>query len=126
MKKVLCLAGLLAVVFVALGGIPFPVAEAAQTCSTTCSSGRTLTCTTASGTCTSVAGSVSCCGTTHYCSTIDAAAAARTACVNECWDDYDACADDCTVRHPCLSDCGDARFYCMSQCPPFAPTSFSC
>lgn len=126
MKKILSLAGLLAVVFVALGGIPFPVAEAAQTCYTNCSSGKTLTCTTATGTCTSVPGSVTCCGTTYYCAPIDAAVAARNACLDNCWTNYEACVDNCTVRHPCLSNCAAARSSCMSQCPPLPQTSFSC
>lgn len=126
MKRFLCLAGLMLALTAALGIDPVRLAEAAQTCSTTCSSGKTLQCTTAAGTCTSSSGTVTCCGQTYSCSTIDAASAARSACTSACWDDYEACADSCTVRYPCLSDCSAGRSYCLSQCPPAPQTSFSC
>jgi len=126
MKKALCVAGLLMALTVALGIDPVRIAEAAQTCSTTCSSGRTLQCTTANGTCTSSAGTVTCCGQTYSCAPIDAAVAARNACLNDCLDDYEACVDSCTVRHPCVTNCATARTSCQSRCPAVPPTSFSC
>jgi hypothetical protein len=126
MKKALWLAGLLVALAVALGIEPVRVAEAAQTCSTACSSGRTLQCTTANGTCTSSAGTVTCCGQTYSCAPIDAAVAARNACLNDCNDDYEACVDDCTVRDPCLTNCSSARTFCRSRCPVVPQTSFSC
>ena len=126
MKKAICLAGLLMALAVALGLDPVRIAEAAQTCSTTCSSGRTLQCTTANGTCTSSAGTVTCCGQTYSCAPIDAAVAARNACLNQCNAQYEACVDSCTVRDPCLTNCSNARTACRSQCPPAPQTSFSC
>lgn len=126
MKKALYLAVVLMALTVVLDVEPIRLAEAAQTCSTLCSSGKTLQCTTASGTCTSSSGTVTCCGQTYSCSTIDAAVAARNACLNECNTEYSACVDDCTVRDPCVTDCANARTVCRSQCPPAPQTSFSC
>jgi hypothetical protein len=126
MKKALSLAVALMALTVVLSIDPVRIAEAAQTCSTSCSSGRTLQCTTASGTCTSSSGAVTCCGQTYLCSTIDAAAAVRSACLSQCNAEYNACVDGCTVRDPCLFDCADARAVCRSQCPAAPQTSFSC
>lgn len=125
MRKALTLAGLLIALVVTLGVDPVRLAEAAQTCSTTCSSGRTLQCTTASGTCTSTSGAVTCCGQTHSCATVDAAVAARNACVDACWAGYEDCVDGCTVRHPCVTNCASARTACVSRCPT-VQSSFSC
>jgi hypothetical protein len=126
MKKALCLSGLLLALTVALGIEPVRLAEAAQTCSTNCSSGRTLTCTTANGTCTSAAGTVTCCGQTYSCGPIDAASAARAACLNNCFAAWEACVDNCPTRHPCVTNCTNTRSACQAQCPPLAQSSFSC
>lgn len=126
MKKALWLSGLLLALTVALGIEPVRLAEAAQTCSTTCAAGRTLQCTTANGTCTSTAGSVTCCGQTYTCGPIDAAAAARSACLSNCMATWEACVDNCPNRHPCVTNCTTARSACQAQCPPLAQSSFSC
>lgn len=125
MKKALLLTGLLAALTVAFGIDPVRVAEAAQTCSTTCSGGVTLQCTTATGTCTSTSGSVTCCGQTYYCSTIDAAVAERNACLLDCDERYFTCRSFCTTR-TCLTECAAFRTTCRSDCGPLPQSSFSC
>jgi len=121
MRKVLVMAGLMAVVFLASYGWPTG-ASASQTCTATCGSGSTLTCNVASGTCSSSGATVTCCGQTHGCAAIDA----YNACRNECLDDYDFCRSHCTVRIPCLDDCNAARTSCINSCGPRPTTTFSC
>src|SRR5690349_13591113 len=125
MKRALSLAGVLLALTVVLSVEPIRNAEASQTCSTVCSSGPTLQCTTASGTCSTSSGTVTCCGQTYSCSTIDAAVAARNACLLDCTDRYNTCVSFCTTR-TCLSECAAARTLCRSDCPPLPQSSFSC
>lgn len=126
MKKFLGLAGLLLALTITLELGPIRLAEAAQTCSTTCSSGATLKCTTSSGTCSSSSGTVTCCGQAYSCSTIDSAVAAHNNCMNGCDATADQCMSSCTVFIPCVEDCLTAQRNCHSQCPSLPQTHFFC
>lgn len=122
MRKVLVMAGLLAVVVFATYGGPTR-AVASQTCTATCPSGSVLQCNVANGTCTSTGTTVTCCGQTHNaCAAIDAWNACRSA----CFDDYDACRSSCRVRVPCLDDCANARTACFNSCGTRPTTTWSC
>jgi hypothetical protein len=122
MRKVLLMAGLLAVVVFATYGGPTGAA-ASQTCTATCPSGAVLQCNVANGTCSSTGATVTCCGQTHSnCAAIDA----WNACRNACFDDYDDCRSQCRVRIPCLDDCNAARTACLSSCGTRPTTTWSC
>jgi hypothetical protein len=121
MRRLLELACILVVTLVAAQWGP-AVAVASQTCNTTCSSGAVITCTVASGTCSSSPGSVSCCGQVHDCSAIDA----HETCINNCDAAFDACASRCRVFDPCVRNCATTRNSCYTNCGPAPQTSFSC
>lgn len=121
MRKALVMIGLMMVVVLATWGGP-RVASATQTCTATCSGGSTLTCTVATGTCSSAVGTVTCCGQTHDCVAINA----YNACRNDCNADYNLCKSRCTVRDPCLTECNDAQRACWSSCGTRPTTSWSC
>jgi hypothetical protein len=121
MRKALLLAGLLTVLALAIYGGP-TVASASQTCTEPCSGGSTLSCTVATGMCTSSLGSVTCCGATHDCAAINT----YDTCRNNCETAYDTCINHCTVRNPCVQNCNNARTTCLSHCGTRPTTSWSC
>ncbi len=121
MRRVFMLAVLVATVFLAVYGRP-AVVSASQVCNATCSSGSSLSCNVASGTCTSSGTTVTCCGQTLNCVAIDA----YNACRNHCSDQYDICVNNCTVRNPCLNNCNTAQRTCWSNCGTRPKTSLSC
>jgi hypothetical protein len=67
MKKTLMVVGLALAAMCAGYG----QANAAQTCTTSCDGASALSCTVASGSCTSAPNQVTCCGQTHTCSAFD-------------------------------------------------------
>jgi hypothetical protein len=115
------LVGMLMVVILAVYGGPTPAA-AGQTCTTTCSSGSTVTCTEASGTCSSASGTVTCCGQAHTCTAIDA----WNACESRCTAAYNTCIGNCKVFNPCFTNCASSRTLCFNSCGARPTTSFSC
>jgi hypothetical protein len=121
MRRALVMIGLMTVVFLVTWGGP-RAASATQTCTATCSGGSTLSCTVATGTCSSASGTVTCCGQTHDCAAIDA----YNACKSDCSTEYNLCKSRCTVRDPCLSDCTDGFHLCLSDCGARPTTSWSC
>jgi hypothetical protein len=121
MRRFFLMAGLVAIVFLAVYGRP-AVVSASQVCNATCSSGTSLSCNVASGTCTSSGTTVTCCGQTLNCVAIDA----YNACRNSCDDKYDTCVNNCTVRDPCLTNCNTALRACWTRCGTRPTTSLSC
>ena len=121
MRRALVTIGLLVVVFLAAWGGP-RVASATQTCTATCSGGSTLSCTVATGTCSSASGTVTCCGQTHDCVAINA----YDACRNNCSNQHDTCINHCTVRDPCVTNCNNALRTCWNNCGAHPTTSWSC
>ena len=122
MRRMLLLVGLLAVVVLATYGGPTAVA-ASETCTATCSGGATLSCTVASGTCSSAVGTVTCCGgQTLTCGAINTWDACRTSCDTA----YTNCVNHCTVRNPCLQNCLTGRSTCESHCGAQPTISLSC
>jgi hypothetical protein len=121
MRRLLALACFAAALVLATQWGP-GVAVASQTCSTTCSSGAQISCTVASGTCTSSPGSVSCCGQVYGCSAIDS----YWACRDNCDAQYDSCIHQCRVFNPCVNNCLQNRNFCYSLCGSPPQTSFSC
>jgi len=121
MRRFFLMAGLVAIVFLAVYGRP-AVVSASQVCTATCASGSSLTCNVASGTCTSSGTSVTCCGQTLNCVAIDA----YNACRNTCEDRYDTCINHCTVKDSCVTNCNTALRSCWTQCGARPTTSLSC
>jgi hypothetical protein len=121
MRRFFLMAGLVAIVFLAVYGRP-AVVSASQVCNATCASGSTLTCNVANGTCTSSGTTVTCCGQSLNCVAIDA----YNACRNNCDNKYDTCVNNCTVRDPCLTNCNTALRACWTRCGARPTTSLSC
>jgi hypothetical protein len=121
MRRFFLMAGLVTIVFLAVYGRP-AVVSASQVCNATCSSGSSLSCNVASGTCTSSGTTVTCCGQTLNCVAIDA----YNACRNNCDNRYDTCVNGCTVRDPCLTNCNTAQRACWTRCGARPTTSLSC
>jgi hypothetical protein len=121
MRRMLLMVGLLAVVTLVTYGGPTAVA-ASETCTATCSGGATLSCTVASGTCSSAAGMVTCCGQTHNCNAINA----WDTCQNSCQTAYNTCFSHCTVFNPCVTICVNNRLTCQRNCGAQPTISFSC
>jgi hypothetical protein len=122
MRKLFLTGGLLAVVAMLTYPMPRP-AWAKQTCTATCQAGATITCTVASGTCTSSPGTVTCCGQVHNCNAINA----YNACKSSCSTALSACFGRCNgVINPCVAECETAYRSCLTFCGSAPQTSFSC
>ena len=124
MKRALLLTFVLAAALWA-GAFDPGAAQASSTCTTTCPSGVTLKCCVATGTCTSSASGLDCAGVSHTCADYDAGAAARTNCLGNCFDSYEACVDSCTT-FTCVNQCVQVRNYCNSHCPAAPATTWGC
>ena len=122
-KLFLTMALLSVVVLLTHGAAPSP-AYANEVCTATCQEGATLTCTVASGTCSSASGSVTCCGSTHTCTAINA----WDTCMTDCQNQFTTCLNDCPNHtiDPCLLDCENALQTCKTHCGAEPPVSFSC
>jgi hypothetical protein len=100
-----------------------PGAGAGPMCTATCSSGTTLQCCLASGTCTAGSGTIDCNGTLLTCGPIDAYNACRNACENE----RQACSADCNFQKTCYSEyCYPAYRACLSDCGSRPTTNIGC
>jgi hypothetical protein len=122
MRRVFVLAGLLAVMLMATWGGPTLV-SATQTCTATCSGGSILTCTVATGTCSSASGTVTCCGQAHDCVAVNA----YDACRNNCDNQHDACINSCGGHGGnCITNCNTALRTCWNRCGVAPSKSFSC
>ena len=105
MRRLLLVVGLASIVgLAAYYDGPRP-ASASQTCTATCNSPSSLSCTVAAGTCSSSAGTVTCCGQVHTCDAINA--------WNACW-------------FRCVHGFSRIQMNCSQICGAAPKTSFSC
>ena len=111
MRRVLVLSGLVSALFLAVFLEPPASVQAQAMCSTTCSSGATLTCCPTTR-CSTVAGtSVTCDGVVMSCSAVNPWYTCKAACEErriECFDTCIKCGLCAPQYNNCLNNCGPA------------------
>ncbi len=119
MRRLLILAGLVAVVALAASTGMTPPAQATTMCTTTCS-GSSLSCTPMSS-CTSVPGtSITCDGVTTQCS----ASNSWCACANQCEANFESCNAGCDPSVPVTCRICDRTYNtCITHCGAQPPHS---